>query len=98
MLNVLDTSLVFFLDDLSSLFIVMTVLVISIICLSLDSVFSSNGVGLGLLLLVLEYTLVGVFLAHDFVSFFFFFEATLIPMFLLIILNGGGENRTKAAY
>lgn len=97
-LNVLDTSLVFFLDDLSSLFIVMTVLVISIICLSLDSVFSSNGVGLGLLLLVLEYTLVGVFLAHDFVSFFFFFEATLIPMFLLIILNGGGENRTKAAY
>lgn len=50
------------------------------------------------LLVMIEYALLGVFSAHDFLSFFCFFELTLLPMFVLIFSYGTGTNKLKAAY
>lgn len=47
-------------------------------------------------MLLLETTMLGVFLALDLVLFYAFFEATLIPMFFLINI-WGGKNRAYAA-
>ncbi len=47
-------------------------------------------------ILLLETTMLGVFLALDLVLFYVFFEASLIPMFFLINI-WGGERRTYAA-
>lgn len=49
-----------------------------------------------LAMLVLETTVVGVFLALDLILFFIFFEALLVPMYLLIG-GWGGERRVYAA-
>ncbi|MDX2286184.1 MAG: NADH-quinone oxidoreductase subunit M [Bacteroidia bacterium] len=49
-----------------------------------------------LLLLLLDCSLVGVFLAMDFLLFFIFYELMLLPMFFLIGL-WGGERREYAA-
>ncbi len=49
------------------------------------------------LLLVLESTTLGVFLALDTVLFFLFWELTLIPIFFLVSLWGIGPNRRFAA-
>ncbi len=47
-------------------------------------------------LLLLEASLIGVFLAFDFVLFYLFWEAVLIPMYFIIGI-WGGENRRYAA-
>lgn len=96
--NLFDTAVVFLVDDLSLFFIGMTVLIISLLFVSMDILFTANGLVFGCLVLLVEYSLLGVFVSHDFLSFFFFFEATLIPMFLIIILNSSGFNKAKAAY
>lgn len=47
-------------------------------------------------LLLLEASLIGVFIAFDFVLFYLFWEAVLIPMYFIIGI-WGGENRRYAA-
>jgi NADH-quinone oxidoreductase subunit M len=47
-------------------------------------------------LLVLETSVLGVFLALDFLLFFIFWEIELIPMFMLISIWGSGRNRYSA--
>jgi uncharacterized membrane protein len=44
-------------------------------------------------LLILQTTMIGVFLAFDIVLFYIFFELTLIPLFFLIGIWGGPERR-----
>ena len=48
------------------------------------------------LLLVLEFGIIGVFLALDLVLFFVFFEVVLLPMYAVIAV-WGGEDRRRAA-
>lgn len=47
-------------------------------------------------LLLLEASLIGVFLAFDFVLFYFFWEAVLLPMYFIIGLWGGEDRRYAA--
>jgi NADH-quinone oxidoreductase subunit M len=49
-----------------------------------------------LLLLLLEWAMIGAFVAQDLIVFFIFFEFTLVPMFFLIGI-WGAENRMYAA-
>lgn len=49
-----------------------------------------------IMLLMLETSMLGVFLAQDMILFYTFFEASLIPMAILIYI-WGGENRNYAA-
>ena len=49
-----------------------------------------------MLFLILEFTIIGVFIALDTILFYIFFEAVLIPMFLIIGI-WGGENRVYAS-
>lgn len=49
-----------------------------------------------LLMLLLEWAMIGAFVAHDLIVFFIFFEFTLVPMFFLIGI-WGAENRMYAA-
>lgn len=49
-----------------------------------------------ILLLVLEFAMLGVFLSLDMVLFYAFFEASLVPMYFLIAI-WGGAGRAKAA-
>lgn len=48
-------------------------------------------------LLLLEFAMIGVFLARDLLLFFIFFELTLIPMFFIVGI-WGGERRLYAAF
>lgn len=89
---------VFLIDEMSLLFSILTVIIVSLI-ISLCWFYQPTKKRLLCLLLVLiEYSLLGVFSSHDFLSFFFFFELTLLPMFILIFSYGTGLNRLKAAY
>jgi len=97
-LSSISVSCTFLVDELSVMFTLMSVLVVSFMFLTIEFLFSNKGVLLLTLLLLLEFAIIGVFLAHDFLSFFFFFEATLLPMFCIILFNGSGQNTTKAAY
>ncbi len=47
-------------------------------------------------LLVLEATMIGVFLALDLVLFYIFFDLMLVPMFVLIAIWGGAQRRYAA--
>lgn len=49
-----------------------------------------------IMILLLETSMLGVFMAMDLILFYTFFEASLIPMALMIYI-WGGENRNKAA-
>ncbi len=49
-----------------------------------------------MLMLLLEWAMIGAFVAHDLIVFFIFFEFTLVPMFFLIGI-WGAENRMYAA-
>ena len=49
-----------------------------------------------LLMMLLEWAMIGAFVAHDLIVFFIFFEFTLVPMFFLIGI-WGAENRMYAA-
>lgn len=87
------------LDGLSALFILMTVLVVVLLHFSARPLHNRHQARMWSLALVLvEYSLVGVFIAHDLYSFFFFFELTLIPMFSIILLFGVGTNTRRASY
>lgn len=96
--NTFDFTLTFLIDDLAIFFIIMSVLIVSLMIVAIDFLIVNKGALLLFLLVWLEYAIIGVFLSHDFLSFFFFFEATLLPMFCIILFNGSGQNTTKAAY
>lgn len=95
----LHVTFTFLLDELAIFFVFMTVIVVGFMTLTVNTMFQKKSWLLLCLLTVLEYALIGVFLSHDFLSFFFFFfEATLLPMFCIILFFGSGQNTTKAAY
>ena len=84
-------------DGISVAFLPFTVLlVIGVILASWTSVRTMPRLYYSLLL-VLESTTLGVFLALDTVLFFLFWELTLIPIFFLVSLWGIGPNRRFAA-
>jgi NADH-quinone oxidoreductase subunit M len=55
-----------------------------------------RGRHLAALLLVIEFGIVGVFLALDLVLFFVFFEVVLLPMYAVIAVWGGARRRAAA--
>jgi NADH-quinone oxidoreductase subunit M len=84
-------------DGMTVAFLPLTILlVIGVILASWTSVRTMQRLYYSLLLL-LESTTLGVFLALDTVLFFLFWELTLIPIFFLVSLWGIGPNRRFAA-
>ena len=89
----LDIRFALGLDGISLwLFILTSVLVITAICASWDSIEERLPLHYALLL-ALETGLLGLFSSLDVVVFYIFFEFTLIPLFFLIGFYGGIERR-----
>jgi NADH-quinone oxidoreductase subunit M len=78
-------------DGISLLMVVMTALLTIIAMLASWQTISKRPVLHYMLLLVLESSILGVFLALDLFLFYLFWEAMLIPMFLLIGIWGHGR-------
>lgn len=49
-------------------------------------------------LLILQWSLIGSFLASDLLGFFIFFEITLMPIFFLVLNLGSRDRRIRAVY
>jgi NADH-quinone oxidoreductase subunit M len=49
-----------------------------------------------LMLMLMQFTVIGAFVARDALLFFFFFEFSLVPMFFLIDIWGGANSRNAA--
>lgn len=91
-------TLTFLIDDLSIVFALMSVLISAFIFSLLVITDLLKKMYISVCLLILEYSLLLVFFAHDLFSFFIAFELTLIPMFLLIVFFGTGSNTKKATF
>lgn len=83
-------------DGLSVLFLPFTALLfIGVILASWNAIRTMPRLYFALLL-VLEFTMMGIFTALDTILFFLFWELTLLPLFFLISLWGSGANRRYA--
>jgi NADH-quinone oxidoreductase subunit M len=84
-------------DGISYPLVVLTTLLTLLCCLYLlwtgEPV---RGGGLAALLLVIEFGILGVFVALDLVLFFVFFEVVLLPMYAVIAVWGGPDRRAAA--
>mgnify|MGYP001467603268 CR=1 FL=1 len=81
-------------DGLSLPMVLLSTLLVPVALLASDGI--RTGVkGYYVWLLVLEFAMLGVFMAQDWALFFMFWELTLIPLFFLFVLYtmGGGRNR-----
>lgn len=96
--NVAGISVRFFLgvDGLSILLILLTTLLTPLAILSTWQSIQEHVKSFMLLFLLLETSMLGVFVAEDLVLFYVFWEFTLIPMYFLIGV-WGSENRFYAA-
>ncbi len=82
-------------DGLSLLMVLLSTLLVPVALLASDGI--KTGVkGYHAWLLILEFAMLGVFMARDWTLFFMFWELTLIPLFFLIDL-WGGEKRHAAS-
>lgn len=89
----------FQITSLSAMFMIMTVFVIVLLHFTVRLLHNASLANLWFIALVLiEYSLIGVFMSNDLYSFFFFFELSLVPMFTVILLFGTGTNTKRAAY
>jgi NADH-quinone oxidoreductase subunit M len=88
-----DIRLAFGLDGLSlGLFSLTSLLMVSAVCASWDSIQERAPLHYALLLF-LHSGLLGLFAALDIVLFYIFFEFTLIPLFFLVGIYGGPDRR-----
>lgn len=83
-------------DGYSLLLVAMTSLVGFLACLASWRAIDQHVKEFHILLLMLQTTVLGVFLSLDALLFFVFFEASLLPMFFLIAIWGGPERRRAA--
>ena len=84
-------------DGISVLFVLLTTFLMPICALQAWSGIHTRVKEFMVSFLILETTMIGVFVSLDFVLFYLFFEGTLIPMFLIIGI-WGGENRVYATF
>lgn len=84
-------------DGLSILFLPATTLLFSFVTLSSWNNIQTLKRGYYALLLLLEFSILGVFTALDTINFLLFWELTLIPLFFLLSLWGVGANRRYAS-
>ncbi|HEV8053288.1 MAG: NADH-quinone oxidoreductase subunit M [Chloroflexi bacterium] len=84
-------------DGISVLFIPIVCLLTLAVLLSASSALQAMTTLALSALLVLEATIVGVFVAVDLALFFIFWEAMLVPTYLLIRLSGIGRERQEVA-
>ena len=83
-------------DGLSLLMVLLTTFLTSLSILSTWEAINERVKGFMIVFLLMEASLLGVFLAMDLVLFYLFWEFTLIPMYFLIGI-WGGERRIYAA-
>lgn len=93
--GILDIRYALALDSLNGLMVLLSAIVMPLAALSSFSIHTNEKAYYALMLL-LNTTLYGCFLAQDFFLFFLFFEAMLLPMYFLIG-KWGGERREYAA-
>ena len=92
----LGLGLRFGVDGLNVYLLLLTALLFPVVlACSWNGAEARSPLGLGLLLL-LQATLIGTFLAQDLLLFFVLWEAVLLPMLLLILLFGGPQRRRAA--
>lgn len=92
----LNFSLVLGLDGISLWLYGLTALVtVTAVLVSWDEI-RERAVGFYILLMLLEFGMLGVFAAGDVITFTVFFEFTLIPLLFLIGMWGGREGRSAA--
>ncbi len=83
-------------DGVSVLLVLLTTFLGPIVCLSTWSSIEEKIKEFYVTLLILQFGMLGAFVAYDLLLFYVFWEIMLIPMFLLIGI-WGGENRVYAA-
>jgi len=83
-------------DGISMWLVLLTTLLMPIAILSSWTSIKKRTLSYFVFLLVLEATLIGVFISLDLLLFYLFFESSLVPMFFLIGI-WGGERRIYAA-
>ncbi len=81
-------------DGVSMLMLLLTNLAVPLIMLSSYGSTQGNTRGLFALILLMQASLLGVFMAADSFVFYLFYELALVPVFF-IILNWGGENKGR---
>ena len=81
-------------DGISMLMLLLTNLAVPLIVLSSYNSPQGNTRGLFGLILLMQASLLGVFMAADSFVFYLFYELALVPVFF-IILNWGGENKGR---
>ncbi|MEE9310156.1 MAG: NADH-quinone oxidoreductase subunit M [Cocleimonas sp.] len=92
----LNINLFFGIDGLSVLFLPATALLFTAVTLSSWNNIQTHRNTYFTLLLILELSILGVFIALDTINFILFWEMTLIPLFFLLSLWGVGANRRYA--
>lgn len=90
----LGINLHFSVDAVSMMMLLLTNLAVPLIVLSSYSSAQKNTRGLFSLILLMQASLLGVFMAADSFVFYLFYELALVPIFF-IILNWGGENKNR---
>jgi NADH-quinone oxidoreductase subunit M len=89
-LHILSVRFDFGVDGISMLLVVLTALLFPIGLLA--SVREHDTKSFTVWMLLLEFALIGVFIARDLIVFFMFFELVLVPMYFLIAGWGHGRN------
>ena len=83
-------------DGMSLWLVILTTFIMPIAVLSTWHAVEKSKTAFYVFLLLLESSMLGVFMSLDLLVFYLFFEASLVPMFFLIGI-WGGENRIYAA-
>ncbi|MFW5427082.1 MAG: NuoM family protein, partial [Methylophagaceae bacterium] len=83
-------------DGISVLFLPATVLLFTAVTLSSWNSIQIQRRAYFALMLILEFSILGVFIALDTINFILFWEMTLIPLYFLLSLWGVGANRRYA--
>jgi len=89
----------FFIDALSSIFLLLTLFIFPFCFMALKSLSLNHSLrGFSIALLTMELLLVITFTTDDLLYFYVFFESLLIPMFILIGVWGARARKIKASY
>ncbi len=95
-ISTLNVSFFLGIDGISVLFLPATALLFSAVTLSSWNCIQTLRKAYFALILLLEFSILGVFSALDTINFILFWESTLIPLYFLLSLWGVGANRRYA--
>jgi NADH-quinone oxidoreductase subunit M len=80
-------------DGLSLLLVLLTTFLVPVIILSSFGKEQANGRSLYALMLLMQFALIGVFVATDGLLFYIFWELALIPIYFIALLWGDGKDK-----